>query len=1820
MHAGWRPGAPCPRPSCTCRGYILNTQLHRLLRILAFGALGSAGAITQIASAQPSLYEVEPNNTPAEATPISGATTLIGTMDDSDQDGFKWTVSDVDARKRWSFELQGIPGRLTIVEVLRIDYAENGVDVTGKRTLFKLGSRDGSTPVVQQNLLFEPGDYLLGVASAGGGGVYRPPAATLDFGGSSTASEADQTAGGYRLAIRQGDELHPEDKPAERATRETARELRLGDEHSAYLTSEHSWYAFKLDEKDAARHWAVDAQVPIGRKASMTLYGGDDTQLATTASGTDGKLHFRDLGLAAGSYRIEISGADSGYIQVLATSASGQRVEGEEAEPNDQWTLANHVDLAQPVSGRMGVSHENDLFTFTLDEATADQVLVLGLATAAEAEFELCLLNADGKQVQCRNGKGAIELPDLVLLPGEWGFKVGRGAENAQYTVTLSATGAIKRGVETEPNDSVEYASAMPANNRVKARFSGDESDFYRFLIADEPQLWRFQVVGEGIHEFALYDGAGVQNQVYRVPADQRRVRLDNVFLLPGIHQVRVTGRDGGNYTLLARPIGPPDPDGEFEPNDDDTRMQPLRFGQTRNGLLEDSQDQDRYRFYLGNRDRIRLTIEPPADGSIKADLNWGGSNLKEVNNVQPGQKLVLEGLFPPGNYQLSLSARQTSETPYKLSLERLPRFGCPVDCEPNDNVDFASPFPDSHVIEGRVNEWRDADWYQLPVFEQATDVTVTAQVRERIRIVSRAYGAKDILTWDNENKLWRGVIPAGEQHYLQVEGGDNAPYSLKVDFSNRPGADSPPTGQTVTMALALDPGEVSAYRQFAQQLSGSLRLHNSGSAPVDVTLQTATSDYRWGVELDAGSVSIAAGGETSIPVRIEVPADAWADWPVRISALAVDTGGARSETFVEVSAGREAAPADPRAGWQLPAALRGGFNVAWNALGGRWAGTEDDAIGSGFAELFDGIAVENAGLQLRGGTQQRTVDVVTELAGSEPVEVAGIALNLLGNGNQMRLLRNVDLALSLDGEHFEPVLTDELLPVKTEQAFVLAEPVLARFARLQLKHGYDGSAATPISLGEFKVIARPGTDISGGAGFNLADPGLGGHVVWSKPPISASNWDDNLLQDKGKWDQVRLRSAATQDFVIGFHHDRAAQINRIEWVDADAADASARFQRVKLAASIDSPFGPWQEIGEWELSAARSSQDYLLDKPVWARFVRFSASTEAEQDTLHLPAMIRIWEKPVADDYRSILGEWGFASQQGIYEALHPLPLEKPFKPLGNESRKTALPLKPGETAQGQVVLGKHQHWYKLTAPADANTFTFSLQGDPSVRTVLQLEDSAGKAVVLRRDTSKSTSQIHVMEAIVEPGGDYYLQVDEPPRNVVFSWDTSASVGAYLPVIYSSLIAYSEDLVPGRDAANLMPFGGDTLLRDWYGEPYILQTVLNDYPRKESSSEAEKTLATASRALAPRAGTKAIVLITDAATNRYPAMWDDFRTARPRIFTLALGSQGAFGRQPKREQDLMQDWSRVNSGYYSYLLDEGEMEVAFDRAATMMRRPASYSLSLASGFTETPGPGSLRLVAGTGTPLQDGAVELILDASGSMLKRLDGKRRIAIAKEVLTEAVRQHIPAGTPVALRVFGHKEANSCRTDLEIPMQPLQPAAAAKTIASVNAMNLAKTPIADSLASVESDLRSSKGRKIVVLVTDGEETCEGDPEAVIRKLQEKGVDLTMNIVGFAIDNAALEEQFQAWAELAGGRYLSASSQAGLSASLNQALQVPFTVYDATGEVAGQGVVGGEPLELARGQYRVVVKTSPAQTFPAVEISGEQQTLLELQQAGKP
>jgi len=252
-----------------------------------------------------------------------------------------------------------------------------------------------------------------------------------------------------------------------------------------------------------------------------------------------------------------------------------------------------------------------------------------------------------------------------------------------------------------------------------------------------------------------------------------------------------------------------------------------------------------------------------------------------------------------------------------------------------------------------------------------------------------------------------------------------------------------------------------------------------------------------------------------------------------------------------------------------------------------------------------------------------------------------------------------------------------------------------------------------------------------------------------------------------------------------------------------------------------------------------------------------------------------------------------------------------------------------------------------------------------------------------------------------------------------------------------------------------------------------------------------------------------------------------------------------------------------------------------------------SYATLASAAIKITPGkeePGLVQ-VRQPGTGAASNAVEIILDASGSMLQKIGGQRRIDIARQTLTKLTSSIIPAGTPFALRVFG-REVNSCQTDLFMSLAPLDPAVTASQFAKLEAKNGAKTPIGASLAKVSGDLSAAKGERLVVLLTDGEETCDGDPAAEIEKLQKAGTGVRVNIVGFAIDEPKLAVTFRQWAKAGNGAFFEANDAAGLNNALAQAMRPGFEVLDAKGAVVAEGIVESEAVKVMPGNYSVRLK----------------------------
>ncbi len=190
--------------------------------------------------------------------------------------------------------------------------------------------------------------------------------------------------------------------------------------------------------------------------------------------------------------------------------------------------------------------------------------------------------------------------------------------------------------------------------------------------------------------------------------------------------------------------------------------------------------------------------------------------------------------------------------------------------------------------------------------------------------------------------------------------------------------------------------------------------------------------------------------------------------------------------------------------------------------------------------------------------------------------------------------------------------------------------------------------------------------------------------------------------------------------------------------------------------------------------------------------------------------------------------------------------------------------------------------------------------------------------------------------------------------------------------------------------------------------------------------------------------------------------------------------------------------------------------------------------------------------------------VLLMLDASGSMTARLGGQTKLAAAQDALLGFASKLDPAAQ-VALRVYGHHGSNreadkaaSCRgTELVLPFATRDHAAFEAAVRSFEPRGF--TPIAASLQAAEQDFTrggANADGNVVYLVSDGIETCDGDPAAAARALHASGIRVVVNVIGFDVD-AAAEAQLRGVADAGGGEYISARTRADLDDVFNRRLR---------------------------------------------------------------
>lgn len=195
-----------------------------------------------------------------------------------------------------------------------------------------------------------------------------------------------------------------------------------------------------------------------------------------------------------------------------------------------------------------------------------------------------------------------------------------------------------------------------------------------------------------------------------------------------------------------------------------------------------------------------------------------------------------------------------------------------------------------------------------------------------------------------------------------------------------------------------------------------------------------------------------------------------------------------------------------------------------------------------------------------------------------------------------------------------------------------------------------------------------------------------------------------------------------------------------------------------------------------------------------------------------------------------------------------------------------------------------------------------------------------------------------------------------------------------------------------------------------------------------------------------------------------------------------------------------------------------------------------------------------LKAPAGEITPrVPPTRVIIMIDGSGSMAGRMGGRTKLELAREAALGFV-DGLPPSVQTSLMVFGQQgdnsqagKAKSCSAvDVLAPMSTDRGRLHA-ALEQVRAIGW--TPLAAGLDRAEALLAASAtpGEQVIYVVSDGEETCGGDPVAIARRINSGRTRAIVNVIGFNLPSGEAAK-LTAVARAGGGGFVNLSDEAEL------------------------------------------------------------------------
>ncbi len=176
-----------------------------------------------------------------------------------------------------------------------------------------------------------------------------------------------------------------------------------------------------------------------------------------------------------------------------------------------------------------------------------------------------------------------------------------------------------------------------------------------------------------------------------------------------------------------------------------------------------------------------------------------------------------------------------------------------------------------------------------------------------------------------------------------------------------------------------------------------------------------------------------------------------------------------------------------------------------------------------------------------------------------------------------------------------------------------------------------------------------------------------------------------------------------------------------------------------------------------------------------------------------------------------------------------------------------------------------------------------------------------------------------------------------------------------------------------------------------------------------------------------------------------------------------------------------------------------------------------------------------------------DVSIEFVLDGSGSMWGQLYDQYKIVILKRGM-ENFLEKAPPDLRIGIRGFGLNGGEGC-SNTRLLLPPVMNAYP-EVLQAVKRMNPSgQAPIIFALRKGLKDLKKAEGKKLLILIADGRDSCETDSPGAVEKLSQALSNEEIHVIGLGLSAEEDRTELKLLAAKANGNYYNISNSSQLA-----------------------------------------------------------------------